>query len=117
VRKRLFIIIGILILAGAGYAYASYQGILPDQVPDLPKEKLEELVNKTPSFNSFQATTGDQLEVLSSRAKEVGNYAQDAFQLGIKEDTDQPVHEKAIEYGQYVYCKQVVETYENNQTN
>ena len=116
-RKKLFTIIGVLILVGAGYAYASYQDVLPEEIPDLPKEKLEELVNKAPSFNSFQATTEDQIEVLSSRAKEVSAYAQDAFQLGIKEDDSQPVHEKAIEYGQYVYCKQVVETYENNQAN
>jgi len=116
-KKKFSIILLVIFLAIVGYAYASYQDLLPEEIPDLPKEKLEELVKKTPSLDSFQENAGDQLEVLSSRAKEVGGYAQDTFKLGIKEDDSQPVHEKAIEYGQYVYCKQVVETYENNQAN
>jgi hypothetical protein len=114
-KIKLIIVIVLTLLAG-GYVYASYNNLLPAKIPAIPKETIDQATNKVPSFNSFQGTSGEQLETFSDRAKELGNFAQDAFKNTIQEDTTQPVHEKAIEYGQYIYCKQVVESYETSQS-
>ena len=68
--------------------------------------------------NDLQGNTTDQLSTLSSRAKEIGEYAQNAFNSGVKvdEENQTPLHERAIEYGQYIYCKQVIEDFEKNQS-
>ncbi len=114
-RTKLIIALLLLGLAG-GYVYSSYNNLLPTNLPAIPKETIDQATNKVPSFNNFQGSSGEQLETFSTRAKELGNFAQDAFKNTIQEDTSQPVHEKAIEYGQYIYCKQVVESYEISQT-
>ncbi len=115
-KKKLIIGLAIFLIL-AGYVYASYNNLLPENIPTIPKEKIEEVKTNTPTFNSVQGETQTQLEIFSARARELGSYAQEALKTGIQEDNSQPVHEKAIEYGQYIYCKQVVESYEVNQPN
>lgn len=113
-KRRLIIIVLVAFLAAGGYVYASYNKMLPEKFPEVPLEieKFEEI--KPPEFDSLPETTKGQLETFSSRAKKLGNYAQDAIKTGIQVDDSEPVHEQVIDYGQYVYCKQVVETYEKN---
>ena len=103
----------LFILAG-GYVYASHNKIVPENFPEVsaPLEKVQEI--KPPEINGLPESTQGQLEIFSSRAKELGNYAQDAIKTGIQIDDSEPVHEQVIDYGQYIYCKQVVETYEKN---
>lgn len=59
----------------------------------------------------------DQLEILSERAQNVASQSQQVLGETIKVNeadsgNDKPAHEKAFEYGRYIYCKQVVEDYE-----
>lgn len=107
------ILVIILIVAGliGGYAYANQQGWLPTNAP-----KIE-----TPAV-SLEGDVGAQLTVLSSRAQELGGHAQEFFSKGIQTDStsEQSLSQKAVDYGQYLYCKQVVTTYEaraNDQPN
>lgn len=101
VKKLSLLLIVIGLLAG-GYVYASQNDLLPANTPKIT----------VPEFN-LQGSPQDQLTVLSSRAQELGGYAQNFVSSGIKTDETQPsLSQKALDYGQYLYCKQVVETYE-----
>jgi len=114
VKKRIFIIILILLLVGIGYVYASDQGWLPKNAPKLPIKNLPKISTDSASLNTIQKNAGSGLSTLSERAQELGENAKNALQTGIQVDSEQPVHERVIEYGQYVYCKQVVEEFEKN---
>ncbi|HEX9817423.1 MAG TPA: hypothetical protein VGA89_00820 [Patescibacteria group bacterium] len=71
----------------------------------------------TSDIDTLQGNIGQQLSVMSSRAQEIGLQAKNVLGTSIQVDESQPsIQEKAINYGQYVYCKQVVEGFEANQS-
>ncbi|MBT4124073.1 MAG: hypothetical protein HN981_02855 [Candidatus Pacebacteria bacterium] len=128
-KKKFFVLLSFIFLLVGGYVYADNRGFVPEQLSSLTEkaqetslDKIQEITKETPVINSLQndlqENTTDQLSTLSSRAKEVSEYAQNAFNSGVKVDKENqaPLHERAIEYGQYVYCKQVVEDFEKNQS-
>lgn len=64
--------------------------------------------------------TKDQLYLLSNRSNQVGGQIQQVLGTYVQvneEETKQPLHEKAFEHGQYLYCKQVVSEYERVNAN
>ena len=75
--------------------------------------QVQESSNTPVELNSLQGTT-EQLVTLSSRAQELGGYAQDVLDGAVQVDTEneQSIQQQAINYGQYLYCKQVVDTFE-----
>lgn len=127
-KKKFFVLLSFIFLLVAGYVYADNRGFVPEQLSGLTNkaqdaslDKIQEITKETPVINSLQndlqGNTTDQLSTLSSRAKEIREYAQNAFNSGVKIDGENqtPLHERAIEYGQYVYCKQVVEDFEKKE--
>lgn len=57
--------------------------------------------------------TSQQLEVLGQNGNKVKDQLTE-FVSQIKESSQStPLHEKAFEYGQYMYCQQVIKEYEN----
>ena len=82
-------------------------------------------LNKTPlknfdhqQLNVFSQQASEQTKVLTSKAKETGEHVQKVLGDNIEVNEagqEKPLHEKTIEYARYLYCKQVVETYENQQ--
>lgn len=57
--------------------------------------------------------TSQQLEILGNNGSKVKDQLSE-FVSQIKESTQStPLHEKAFEYGQYMYCQQVVKEYES----
>lgn len=68
------------------------------------------------SQNPLQQTadlTGQQLETLIQNGNKVKDQLNE-FISQVKESTQStPLHERAMEYGQYLYCQQVVKEYEN----
>ena len=69
-------------------------------------------------FNLLRQENLDQTKVLSDRAKETSEHVQQI--LGEQVEVDQTtkekaLHEKTIEYARYLYCKQVVESWDQNQ--
>lgn len=69
-------------------------------------------------FNFLQQENLEQTKVLTDRAKETGEHVQQILGDKVEVDEEQaekPFHEKTIEYGRYLYCKQVVEDWEKNQ--
>jgi hypothetical protein len=106
--KRVFLLIVILLLIGAGYAFAVRNELLSKTTLPTPVSNiLERLSLETPQV-------AEQTQQLSQRAQELGAQTQQVLGTAIEtvpEDT-RPVANKAIEYGKYLYCKQVVLEYE-----
>lgn len=106
-------IVVILLLLAAGGIYFLYQKsdgkILLEQpflqeTLKLDNQKIEE----------FAQSTSSELETLTERGKEVGEHAQNVLGRSVEVNEEQPaLHERALEYGRYVYCQQVVEEYES----
>ena len=58
-----------------------------------------------------------QIEVLGERTKEVSEQSKQVLGETVKINEEltkdeRPVHEKAFDYGRYIYCKQVVQDFE-----
>lgn len=100
---RIALIILIAIGLVSGYAYADHRNWLPE------KQGIH-----APAF-VLPTEVSQQFAVLSDRTKELGGHVQNAIGMGIqRDDRGKNMQERAIEYGQYMYCKQVVEVYEQD---
>ncbi len=80
-------------------------------------EKLENLDSKkiTKDFQNTIQNTGAEISTLSEKTIEVSKHTKNVLGSSVKAATDQEatqIHEKAFEYGKYIYCKQVVIDYE-----
>jgi hypothetical protein len=66
-------------------------------------------------LNLFKKENVEQTQVLTQRAKETTEHMQqilgDKVQVD-EEKQEKAIHEKAIEYTRYLYCKQLVEDWE-----
>lgn len=121
-KRIIFWIISAAIVIGGGYiAYHYWQ---TDNLPQFSTQ-LDEIsgsvAGQSTDFGEVSQTATDQFEIFTERAVDVSNHARailsTAIQPNVSEDAEQdstkkPLHETAVEYGQYVYCKQVVESYE-----
>jgi hypothetical protein len=77
----------------------------------IPLEKIPVLkAVETDSIKEAAGATSNQIEDLTERATEVKEHLTNIIDE-VKEDDGVPVHEKAFEYGQYLYCQQVVKDY------
>lgn len=93
---------------------------LPNQVSSLlpqSENTSESKENESSESNiSFdQESAKEQVKVLTDRSQEVSEEVSkvlgDFIQVN-ENDGDEALHERALEYGQYLYCMQVVEQYE-----
>jgi hypothetical protein len=107
--KKVFLTIVFLLIAIAGYKFAIDNQLIAAR--ELPKP-LAGLFS-TFSFESPEAA--EQTQVLSSRAQEVGGHVQQVLGTAVEAAPEEkkPIHTRAVEYGRYVYCKQVVKEYES----
>ncbi len=109
-RKRIVVVIFLLILAGAGYSFATKRVSLPTvALPTSLARSWEQLTQQSPRLT-------EQTQLLSERAQVVGTQAQQVLGTAIQAAPEgaEPAANRALEYGKYLYCKQVVEDYENN---
>lgn len=124
-KKLLLVILGVVAM-GSGVYWAKSQGYF-DNTPlaqvSLPQLQLPSLASLSPknltknlnkeNLENISKDAEQQTQTLTSKAKEVGEHAQNVLGDSIQADEEQPpLHERAIEYGQYIYCKGVVEEYE-----
>ncbi len=109
-RKRILVIFLLLLLAGVGFVFIT-KPTLRSQIalPAQLTQSLEQLTQQTPQFT-------EQTQLLSERAQVVGTQAQQVLGTAIQAAPEgaEPAANRALEYGKYLYCKQVVEDYENN---
>lgn len=138
-KKPLLIILLITAIGGSVYFFQKKQGVILGQDTSVG-EYLEEnfpavnqAVEKLPfsasilgvkdesstptqvSQNPLQQTadlTGQQLETLIQNGTKVKDQLNE-FISQVKESTQStPLHERAMEYGQYLYCQQIIKEYE-----
>jgi hypothetical protein len=86
------------------------------QEPELMETESSQNDQSATDENSFLKEslemTQQQLETLKEKSNEVKDHLMNLSEE-IKEASDgSQIHEKAFEYGQYVYCQQVVEEFE-----
>ena len=65
-------------------------------------------------LDQLSSNAGEQIKITTQKAIEAGKVAQEFIAGSIKTDesSDKNLGEKAFEYGQYVYCKAVVDDWE-----
>jgi hypothetical protein len=98
---------------------------LPSQIAQLfSNDKSPTTTNTTDSTNTTSVRFDNQdaeqqLATLTDRGQEVSNeigkVLGEYVQVNEKEE-DKALHEKAFEYGQYLYCQQVIKEYETATT-
>jgi hypothetical protein len=102
---KLFILALLAIGLIGGYTYASQRQWLPSGAPKIELPAV-----------TLQGTPQEQLGIFASRAQELGGLAQGFIGTSIQKDTSAPsLSQQAMNYGQYLYCKQVVSSYEAQQ--
>jgi len=125
IKKPIVLITTTAVIAGSLY-FAATQGYLDDSPLEPIKNisfegELPDSINiseiKLPSRDEVTDFTQDatkQTKVLSSRASEVSEHTENILGATIEEgDEDLPIHEKALEYGRYIYCQEVVKDYQS----
>lgn len=110
-----------LVLSAAGVFAMYNRGAFKNlQIPNaiasyLPTAKSITSVTDMVAQIKPTANQSQELTTLATRTQEssqaFGKVLGDFVQVN-EADTEKPLQEKALEYGQYIYCKQVVETYQ-----
>ncbi len=122
--KRLLFFILVLVVIATGVYWASQNGHLQNASLDkiakfFANNKILEKIPWTKDQESSQwqkisSDIQDQSKILSERAKETSSHVQQVLgtNIEVNEQEKQPVHQKAFDYGRYLYCKAVVEEWE-----
>lgn len=116
--KPIFLLIILIGFSVAGLFIQKKSAVLSEKFGQV-KGISDFLVQKGQELAPLSEDAKKQLEVLSERSQEVGEHSQKVLGETIKineqaEKDERPIHEKAFEYGKYVYCRQVVDDYEEN---
>lgn len=119
--QRLAALLVLVLLGVGGWIGWQYKttGHWPDfnHIVETTTTMKNQVSEKSPVVTDATADASSQLETLAQRAGEVTQHAQTVLgsSIQVNEDVKKPIHESALEYGRYVYCKQVVTEYENSQ--
>lgn len=124
VKTKLFLFILLAAIVGTFYYFGDPQKLIGTIVPKLKAtplapavEKMEHIDTQEITKNFQQGVKNAESEItgLSQRTTEVSEHAGNVLGSSIEpapEGNSTPIHEKAFEYGKYIYCKQVVDDYE-----
>ncbi|MDQ5950907.1 MAG: hypothetical protein QG639_184 [Patescibacteria group bacterium] len=116
--QRLAALAVLLLLAIAGYVGYIYKstGQLPDvqKIAESISSMSSQVSEKSPQVQNVTTDASTQLNTLTERAGQVSQHTQNVLgsSIQVNNQIKKPIHESAIEYGRYIYCKQVVEDYE-----
>ena len=107
----------LLALAGLGLVFLVYFAGSKGWLKNTPLKNLD-----YEQLNFISQENLNQAQVLSERAKETTEHVQQILgdKIAVDEQADsekkeKAIHEKAIEYTRYLYCKQVVEDWEESE--
>lgn len=110
--QSLFFLAVALCLVGAGIYYRN--SLIPFATPLLEKTKAIDS-DKIAEYAKFNT---EELQTISQRGQEVTNQASKVLGVAISEsetentESEKPLHTKALEYGRYLYCQEVIKEYE-----
>lgn len=120
-RVLFWIITALLVIGGGYFAYHYWQN---ETLPEFSAGSIENLSGSVAGdsidLGEISQNAGSQFSTFTERAAKVGTHTRDFFSTAIQpnvadptgSDSAKPLHESAMEYGQYMYCKQVVDSYE-----
>lgn len=124
-RTKLFLLLVIVAVGATFYYFGDPQKVVSTILPKIKTTPFSPVVEKvetldtealTAEFQRGVKSTESELATLSQRttdvSKHAGNVLGSSVQPASKENST-PIHEKAFEYGKYIYCKQVVEDYQS----
>ena len=123
-RTKIFLLLILLAVAATFYYFGDTQKLLSTIIPKIKEtsfaplaEKLESITPQEVSKNFQDSVKNTETEIieLSKKTSEVSQHTENVLGSTItapKSDNTTPIHEKALEYGKYIYCKQVVTDYE-----
>lgn len=124
-KTKLFLIIVFAAVIGTFYYFGDPQKLTSTIIPKLKSTPLAPAVEELENLDTQKLSKEFQLGVqnaeaeisdLSKKTAEVGEHAGNVLGSSVQPAASQnttPIHEKAFEYGKYIYCKQVIEDYEN----
>jgi hypothetical protein len=116
--QRLGALLVLIVLGIAGWVGWQYKstGQLPDfkKIAESTASMSSQVSEKSPAVTNVTTDANSQLQTLTQRAGEVSQHAQNVLgtSIQVNEGVKKPIHESALEYGRYIYCKQVVMDYE-----
>ncbi len=98
-----------------GLAYFQKDRLIPLATPLLEKTKTID----TSKITEYAKFDPKEFNTISQRGQEVTSQATKVLGAAISEssssgDTEKPLHTKALEYGRYLYCQEVVKEYEKS---
>jgi len=108
-----------IIISGIAYFYAqnSTSSLAQKLTPytDTLTPVVEAITPYTKSVH-IPDTEIPEVATLAEKGKELTEHVGVVLGDSVSEadPEKQPLHERAVEYGQYIYCKGIVEEYENN---
>jgi len=118
---KLLTLLIILGAAAGGTYYASLQGLLPVEIAQiitkLPLPQLPQNVQLSQLQSiSLSSSSSAQAQTLLERSGEVVGHAQQVLGTQITAtEGEQPLSQRAFEYGRYLYCQQAIKEYESKQ--
>lgn len=113
----LWVLAAVIIGTGAAYFYSEKSSsLLAQKIRPYTTQLTPVVESITPYTQSIEIPQESFPEVstLTQRSKELTDHVGAVLGETVSEaDAEkQPLHERAIEYGQYIYCKGIVEEYE-----
>ena len=122
-KSKLFILIILIAIAATFYYFGDPQKLIGTILPKVEGTVLAPIADKFETIDSSELSQNFQMGVesaeteisgLSQKTIEVSKHAENVLGSSITAATNSatPIHERAFEYGKYVYCKQVVDDYE-----
>ena len=122
--KTKLLILFMIVAAGATFYYfGDSQKLINTSLELINQTPLQSVVEESEAIdkdkinldikNTIQ-NAKEELSTLNERSKEVQKHTGNVLSASIEATDDAvPIHEKAFEYGKYIYCKSVVEDFES----
>lgn len=123
-KTKIFLLMVLVAVAVTFYYFGDPQKLAQSIIPKIKSTPLAPITTKLENLDidklsqEFQSGVKEaELEIvtLSKKTTEVSEHAGNVLGSSVTpadENITTPMHEKAFEYGKYIYCKQVVGDYE-----
>lgn len=110
---KMRILLALLLLVGAGIGIAYYQHLLPESVNNLVAQTMDQLHSE--KWQLDQSAIASQAAFLGERSSTVVKEGSKILGAAVTVDESNPeetLTDRALGYGRYLYCKQVVSDWE-----
>lgn len=123
-KTRLFILFMIVAAGATFYYFGDSEKLTSKTLEIINQTPLKSVVSQTDTIDKDKLdqdikdtiqNAKEEITTLGERSKDVQEHTGNVLSSTIEATEDAtPIHEKAFEYGRYVYCKSIVKDFENN---